>query len=308
MLDPDAFLTELYVLIDDWDKLHPAPPRSPGPAPALSRSEVLTLAVFGQWAGFASERAFWRYAEHRLRPLFPRLPSRVQFNRALRRWHDRLCQLAVGLGQHLTGPDAPSEILDATGVPTRDKKRRGRGWLAGEAALGQCTRLGWYMGVRALLCATPSGVLTGVGVAPANTDDRPLAETFLALRTHPDPALPGIGHAVTGCYLADGGFTGAQWEDHWRQAYAAEVVCPPQTNHARAWSRAARRWLARRRQIIETVTDKLRTTFRLARERPHCLRGLQARLAAKVSLHNACIWINRHHGRPALAFADLIHW
>jgi len=31
-------------------------------------------------------------------------------------------------------------------------------------------------------------------------------------------------------------------------------------------------------------------------------------LAAKVALHNFCIWLNRQLGRPDLAFADLIDW
>jgi hypothetical protein len=308
VLSPDAFLTELYVLIDDWDKDQPPPAPRPGPAAHLSRSEVLTLALFSQWAGFASERAFWRYAELRLRPLFPRLPSRVQFNRAVRRWHDRVCQLGIWLGQQLGTAQPSYEILDATGIPTRDRKRRGRGWLAGDATLGQCTRLGWYMGVRLLLCVTPNGAVTGFGLAHANTDDRPLAETFLALRAKPNPQVPGIGQDRHGCYLADGGFTGKEWEVHWRAAYRAEVVCPPQTNHARSWLPHQRRWLAKRRQIIETVTDRLLNSFRLARERPHHLRGLQARLAAKVALHNACIWFNTGRCRPPLAFADLIDW
>lgn len=308
MLDPAAFLTELYVLIDDWDKSQPSPPRCPGPPPKLTRAEVLTLAIFSQWAGFGSERGFWRYAERRLRPLFPSLPSRVQFNRAVRRWHDRLCQLALALGEQQVAPLASYEILDATGVATRDRQRRGRGWLPGEAALGQCTRLGWYVGVRLLICATPSGAVTGFGIAPANTNDRSLAETFLAVRTHPAPALPNVGQSRDHCYLADGGFTGAEWEAHWHAAYQAEVICPPQQNHARHWSRPQRRWLASHRQVIETVMSRLLTSFRLAQERPHTLRGLQARIAAKVALHNACLWINRHVGRPPLAVADLVDW
>ena len=31
-------------------------------------------------------------------------------------------------------------------------------------------------------------------------------------------------------------------------------------------------------------------------------------VAAKVALHNACCWLNRHLGRPTLAFADLLGW
>jgi hypothetical protein len=66
--------------------------------------------------------------------------------------------------------------------------------------------------------------------------------------------------------------------------------------------------LARLRQVVETIYDKLLNTFRLGRERPHALTGFQARLAAKVSLHNFCLWFNAHLGREPLAFADLIEW
>jgi hypothetical protein len=38
------------------------------------------------------------------------------------------------------------------------------------------------------------------------------------------------------------------------------------------------------------------------------LKGFQARLAAKVALHNFCIWLNEQLGRPRLAFAELIAW
>jgi hypothetical protein len=31
-------------------------------------------------------------------------------------------------------------------------------------------------------------------------------------------------------------------------------------------------------------------------------------LAAKVTLHNFCMWLNGQLGRPWLAFADLIEW
>ena len=69
-----------------------------------------------------------------------------------------------------------------------------------------------------------------------------------------------------------------------------------------------RRWLAGVRQIVETVYDKLCHTFRLDRERPHDLSGSRARLAAKIALHNFCIWLNEQLGRPLLAFTDLVDW
>jgi hypothetical protein len=67
-LDTDTFLTVLYVLIDDFfQREGRAQARQAGPRPALSRSEVVCLALFGRWACFGSERAFWRYAQAHLR-------------------------------------------------------------------------------------------------------------------------------------------------------------------------------------------------------------------------------------------------
>ncbi len=86
------------------------------------------------------------------------------------------------------------------------------------------------------------------------------------------------------------------------------VVSPPHQRSKVRWSKDWRRWLAGLRQIIETIYDKLLNTFRLACERPHALDGFQARLAAKVALHNFCIWLNVQLGREPLAFADLLEW
>ena len=63
MIDVDTFVTILYVMVDDFCQSHPCgEARHPGPAAALSCSEVVTLALFGQWVQFPSERAYYRYA------------------------------------------------------------------------------------------------------------------------------------------------------------------------------------------------------------------------------------------------------
>jgi hypothetical protein len=59
---------------------------------------------------------------------------------------------------------------------------------------------------------------------------------------------------------------------------------------------------------VETVYATLSHTSRLDRDRPHALDGLQARLAAKIALHNFCMWFNEQLGRPRLAFTDLVDW
>jgi hypothetical protein len=308
MVDSDTFLTTLYVMIDDFCKGHLSPePRGGAPA-SLTRSEVLTLALFGQWQRFPSERGFYRYAQRHLRGAFPTVPDRSQFNRLLRQQQDALVAFSLSLVQRLQAQQCTYEVLDATAVPTRDAKRRGLGGLPGLADIGWSSRLGWYEGMYLLLSVNPVGVITGFGDAPASTKDQPLAETFLAVRHQPHPRLPSVGAPAQGPYVTDKGFEGAAWHQQWRHTYGAEVIGAPKRNSKRPWSRPWRRWLAGLRQIVETVNGCLHHGFRLNRERPHDLSGFSARLSAKVALHNFCIWFNEQLSRPHLAFADLIDW
>lgn len=308
-MDTDTFLTTLYVMIDDFDQSDmPPEPARPGPAASLSRSEVVTLALIGQWASFQSERAFYRYALRHLRSAFPQLPAREQFNRLLRQHREAIVAFALSLTEKLLSPEDAYEALDSAAVPTRDAKRRGVGWLAGQTDIGWSNRLGWYEGLHLLVAVTSQGVITGFGFAPASTKDQLLAETFFAARQQPDPRLPSVGQSVCGVYVVDTGFEGRAWQQHWWADYGIHVIGRPRRTSPHAWPKPLRRWLAGVRQIVETVFEKLDRTFRLAHERPHVLAGFQARLAAKVALHNFCFWLNHHLGRPSLAFADLLDW
>lgn len=294
--------------VDDYGKTHQPPRTHPGPRAALSQSAVVTLAYFAQWTPFPSERAFYRYAQRHLRSLFPTLPDRSQFNRLVRMHQDALVAVALSLAQAVQTRDDLYEAMDTTGVPVRNVKRRGTGWLAGQADVGWCNRVGWYEGFHLLTAVTRQGAITGFALGPASRKDQPLAETFLAARRFPQERLPSVGVWTPRWYVGATGFEGRALLAHWEQDYGAQVVCQPNRSRWHGWPKALRRWLAGIRQISETIHDRLLSTFGLDRERPHLLRGLQARLAAKGGLHNFCLWLNLHVARPPLAFADLLEW
>jgi hypothetical protein len=269
---------------------------------------VITLAAFSQWEQFRSERCFYRYAQRHLRSAFPSLPHRAQFNRLVREECSAIQAFFLHLVERLQARNCAYEALDTSGVATRDCKRRGRGWLAGLTNIGWSNRLGWYEGFHLLMAVNPSGAITGFAFAPASAKDQPMAETFFALRRYPHPRLSTVGAPAEGPYVADKGFVGQENHERWRLYYGAEVISPPQNKSRHAWPKFWRRFVASVRQIVETVYDKLHHTFRLDRERPHAFTGFHARLAAKMALHNFCIWLNRTLQRPQLAFADLVDW
>jgi hypothetical protein len=129
-----ASLTAGSVLIDDLVTADPPPPR-PGPPPALSASEVVTLARVSQLHRFASGRACSAFAETHLRACFPRLPPRPPFVRQLHRHAGLIGRVAVTLGAQVAA-QAAFAMLACPAMPTRTGKRRGRGWMPGEMRIG----------------------------------------------------------------------------------------------------------------------------------------------------------------------------
>ena len=307
MVSQDTFLTELYVSVDDFCKLRLKEEDKLGRPRSLSRSEVVTLAIFGQGRRFGSEREFYRYAQQYLCRAFPSLPNRSQFNRLMRRHQPVIEAFGLYLVEVMDAQAVAYEAMDCVGVAVRNVKRRGNGWLTGMTAIGISNRIGWYEGFKLLLSVTPIGVITGSGFASANVREQPMTDVFLEARRFPDPRLTSVGKPAHGSYIVDKGFWGRPNRERWRNYFQAVVIGLPHTPSVAAQvPKPFRRWLASLRQIVETVNNKLLDSFRLDRERPHDLVGFQARLAAKIALHNFCIRLNQLLGRPPLAFADLL--
>lgn len=309
MFDPETCLTALYVEVDTFCKAavpEPAPRR--GRNPSLSVSEIVTLAIFGQWAEFRSERGYDRWLGRHGRALFPTLPHRTRLNQLQRQHLATITAFALPVGQHLIDPRDRYEILDGTGLAVRNDRRGGVGWLPEAVSLGSCRRLGWFEGIRLLVCTGERGEVTGWGCGSATTGERALAETLFEARVLPQSALPSAGQTMGACYLADMGLSGLDCQQRWAAQQGAYVVSPPQTGSHRAWPEEWTWNLARIRQVIESVFRRLLHDFRLEHERPHTLGGFLTRLAAKMALHNACIWFNRHAGQPNLAIAGLVEW
>lgn len=308
MTDFETFVITVYVAIDTIVRQQPPARRRRGRRAKLWPSEVVTLALIGQLDRFRSERDFYRFADGHLRDLFPQLPDRSQLNRAIRHQHALLTSCGRTLARQLGAQLAPYEVLDGTLLPVRTAKRRGAGVVVEARAVGKSPRLGWVDGLRLLVCTTPEGVITGWGLAPANYNDRQLADTFLTQRAVPVQQVPSVGRAASGEYLADGGFAGQEAHALWAETANAVVVTPPTSQQPIQWPKAWRRIHAHLRQIVETVIDRLQHRFRLIHDRPQTLGGWFSRVAAAVAMHNAFIAWNRQHDRPDLTVAAVLGW
>lgn len=332
-LDLDTFLTLVYTLVDDLyrDFLVAHKPHRPGPHATLSDSEVMTLVLCAQWFPW-SERFFLEYARKEWLRYFPHLVSQSDFNRRVRDCVGALLRIALLVGKQLASLASLYQVVDTVPVPLMRRCRGERHRVFGTeiAAIGRGgSDKEWYYGCKLAVATTAEGVITGVLLAPANTADQWLMEGLVTWRVSPyqEPwtteDLPpshrrggqrtgptgrmwprdGVGAFWHGPYLADEGFRGVAWRDHWLKDCGAQVITPSRWIGKEAHK--ARRRMAARRQIVEQVNGCLLDVFHLAFCRARTTVGLLARVAAKVAAFNIGQWVNTHFNRPRFALRAL---
>ena len=295
-LDLDTFLTTLYTVVDDLyrERLASALARRPGPAPALSDSEVLTLAICAEWGPWDSERGFWRFARARLRHLFPRLVDQSEFNRRRRCLYPALAAIQRAVAERLGAGLERERLLDTKPVAVMVLKRHDDRGLVfdGKAAVGWCqTKRQWYYGFKLVLSLTLGGVIVRYDLVPANVDDREAAAEVLE---------PGCR------YWADKGFFGEQCRREWAESDGAEVRAEPPRGTLAAWPRAFAYLAHRLRQLIEVVNAQLQGQFAIERTLAKTLWGLVTRVQAKLTAHTLGVYLNFLSGRPPLALKTLV--
>ena len=304
----------------------------------MSDSEVLTLVLLAQWRPDRSESGFLRLVAQRWRSYFPRLLSQSAFNRRARDLAGVLCALGPLVSQvvaHRLGCAAAYETLDGVPVPLMRRCRGARHRLfANEAAVGRGgSDRDWYYGVKLLCAVTAQGLISGFVLGPANTEERWLADALLHWRVDPSAPAPsaaalaplldtlpyhqrprpgptgplgprrGAGVAPTCPYVADLGFRGSAWQQHWARDYSACVLTTAdyvatQAPPARA---AACRWLSSHRQVGETLNALLSERLGLKFPRARTWWGLLARLGTKIAACNLAIFLNYLFDRPPFA-------
>src|SRR5262249_23054646 len=119
-MDLNTFLTELYVLVDDWYKSEYGASGwvHVGRQALMSDSEVLTVGLLCQWrvgGAWASERGCVRWMQAHGRGWFPHMLGRSAFNRRIRRLWCCFIRLQQAVATWLGSQATPYECVD--GLP-----------------------------------------------------------------------------------------------------------------------------------------------------------------------------------------------
>ena len=226
----DLFV-HIYVLVDDALAGGPvALPRRPGPLPACSDAEVLTIALVRHLLGRPSEAGFLAEGRRDWRHYCPHLPAQSEFNRRVR-W---LWGAFETLRQHLlaASPADPWQQIDPSALPVKhpspSRVRRADQWQGPNEL---CARFGWdaahgewFYGFRlGLRTALGSRLVRAWGLVPAAVDERAVADALL----EGSPPPSGL--------LLDRGFLGRAWAaQHPQRGTRVPRADRPRPSRARA--------------------------------------------------------------------------
>jgi Transposase DDE domain len=278
MLPTEDLFVHLYVLVDDavTDGAVAIPPR-PGPVPACSDAEVLTVALVRHVLGRRSEASWLAEVRRDWAHLFPRLPVQSEFNRRVRWLRGAFEALRARLAARV--PEDSWQQVDTTALPVRHPSRvRGPDGWTGPAGLAagfgrDAAHAEWFYGFRlAVRTDLGSRIVRGWGIVPAAVDEREVADDLL------DGIPPPAG------LLLDRGFAGRAFAAR-HAASGTAVVLAHSRAQRRQLSKAQRRPVAALRNRIETSLGEVTDHLELARHGAHTFWGLLTRVAATLAAH-----------------------
>ena len=300
MLDKATVLTTLFTIVDDTMKgsaMIQQALKRPGPAPHLSDSEVITLALYQELIGEPREDHFFRLHHASLRPFFPGLNERSRYNRRKRDLCSAILAVRTSL-QPVLDAFALEEtaVIDSAPVPCVGYKRgKGPSEFVGSASYGICSSKAMkYFGYKLHSVVSLTGLIMGFLLTPANCyDNQPVVEL-----------LDSFSHHLQ-CLLGDGAYNDATLESYLQQSRSLHLLSPAKSNQAPKRSSSAQKQLNRLRLICETVNAQLQEQLHLSKHYAKSTWGLMTRLATKITAHTVGMRLNTLLGRPALQLAAL---
>src|SRR5947199_1231003 len=234
MLDKATVLTTLFTIVDDTMKgssmIQDALKR-PGPAPRLSDSELITIALSQELIGEPREDHFFRLHQASLRPFFPGLTERSRYNRRKRDLWSVILAVRVSLQIVLDGLQLEeTAAIDSAPVPCVSYKRSKQASdFVGTADYGVCSSKAMkYFGCKFHSVVSLTGLILGFLLTPASRyDNQPVVELLDSVSSH----LKRL--------LGDGAYNDAALESYLQEYRSVQLLAPAKGNQARKRSQSA---------------------------------------------------------------------
>ena len=300
MLDKATVLTTIFTIVDDVMKGSPMIQQAldrPGPAPQLSDSELVTIALYQELIGEPREDHFFRLHQEQLRRYFPGLNERSRYNRRKRDLWSVILAVRISLQIVLDALQLEeTAAIDSAPVPCVGYKRaKHASDFVGMADYGVCSSKAMkYFGLKLHSVVSLTGVVMGFLLTGASRyDNQPVVEL-----------LDSFAHHLKRL-LGDGAYNDVALQTFLEQYRSLELLAPVKVNQAPTRSKPAQQQLNRLRLICETVNAQLQEQLHLSKHYAKSTWGLLTRIAAKLTAHSVGMMVNQLLGRPLLRLAGL---
>jgi len=279
MLPTEDLFVYVYVLIHDLIGAGAiAIPARPGPEPACSDAELLTVAMVRHLLGRRSEAGFLAEVARDWAHLFPRLPHQSEANRRIRWLWGAFEQFRMTLAARL--PDDDCQQVDTSALPVKHTSRvRGPDQWTGPgndlaARFGRdAAHAEWFYGFRlAIKTDLGSRIVRAWSIVPAAVNEREVAENLLQAGPPPRDLL------------CDKGFNGKAFAAG-QAARGTAVLVPPAKDQRASMPAILQKVIAQWRNRIEASFGEITDLMGLARHGAHTFWGLLTRTAATIAAH-----------------------
>lgn len=297
--DLETFLTVCFFYLDEIYQPIAYLVGRPGPKPAFSDIEVITLNIVGQMFT-DSEKAWHRFVKKNFLHLFPKLISRSRYHRRCKNLQQITEIIRQILVDYLEMYSKEWHLMDSMPLPVCLRARASRNKRFCEEfevdnglLYGYCAskKLKIY-GFKLHLIVTLQGIPVHYVLAPAAHHDVTVAPYLI--ETYREKI--GIG--------TDKGYIGL--EQKLQKAENWKLIIPPRDNQTNHLNAEEKWFLAKYRKIVETTNSLLCEQFNIQYTRAKSKWGLKNRIIAKLTSLTLAAYLNSLMDEPLLHIKELI--
>lgn len=263
-------LLNLFVAVDDFcqtvtaQMAQPLLGRAnrPGRKPSLAASEVMTIIIYFHMSRYRDFKAY--YTQYVMKHLQGEFPHLVSYARFVELMPQTLWPLCLYLKTRL-GPVTGISFIDATALPVCHNRRISRHKVFDGLAARDKTSMGWFFGFKLHLVVNDCGELLAFYVTPDNVDDR--------------QPVPKLAQRLFGKLFADKGYISQPLADQ-LLAQDVRLITGVRKNMKNRLLLLFDKLMLRKRALIETITDQLKSISQVAHTRHRSVDNFLVNLVA----------------------------
>lgn len=298
----------VYTVVDDsYQKLFGGPAwfrRSPNRTPVFSDSEVITLALVAELAGYDSCHSWWAYVAKNYRYLFPRLCDRTRYERRLHQLRPAIEQFRQHLLFLLNADLSDLRVVDSFPVSVCHLRRLASSSQPFDysATVGYCAaKKEFFYGFRVHVVTDPCGLVVGYVLTPGHVHDT----KGLVFLLQDLSRLEALIHYLA-MVLGDKGYVGEDYARQLKAEFGVELLAMRREYEKELPPSAHNQMVGKARKIIETTISVLTGTMNAAWTYARSLAGFLTNLVVKMTAFTLGNYLNRLMGEPVLQVTSIV--